>query len=107
PGCLAPRHVAGADLRYFARNVDRAAVGEGDDAGDEPLLPHLVDLLLEVGVVLVLEVGEAALLLQVLPNGLALAFAFGDLLGYAGKLAEAILNLVERVDAGLNGQLAQ
>src|SRR5918993_629274 len=107
PGGVLPHYVAVADLRLLAGDVYRAAVGKGDDAGDEPLLPHLVDLLLEVGVVLVLEVGEAALLLQVLPYGLALALAFGDLLGYAGKLAEAILYLVERVDAGLDGQLAQ
>src|SRR5918992_936850 len=34
PGGVLPHYVAVADLRLLAGDVDRAAVGEGDDAGD-------------------------------------------------------------------------
>src|SRR5947199_10553635 len=44
---------------------------EGHDGRDLPLLPHLVDLLLEVLEVLLGEVREAALLQEVLAHGLA------------------------------------
>src|SRR5918995_3679302 len=107
PGGVLALHVAVAHLGHVSRDVDRATVREGDDRWDDPLLPHLVYLLLEVGVVLVLEVGEAALLLQVLPNRLAHTLALGNLLGHAGELAEALFDLIERVDARLDGELAE
>src|SRR6266508_2022417 len=79
---------------------------EGNHAGDLPLGPHLVDLGLEIVDVLFDEVGEAPLLEQVLAHGLTRP-ALDDGLGLAVVPHDAVLDLVEREDAGLDGQLAQ
>src|SRR5260221_11033857 len=79
--------------------------GERDHARDEPLVPLLVDLGLEVLHVLVLEVGEASLTLEVLVHRLALLAPLGDLPGRAGEVADAVHHFVERPDAGLDGEV--
>src|SRR5258708_21649452 len=81
--------------------------GERDHARDEPLGPHLVDGRLEVLDVLVEEVGEPALPLQVFVDRLALLAALGDLPGRAGEVADAVHDLVERPDAGLDREVAE
>src|SRR5512132_3133443 len=73
--------------------------GERDDAGDEPVGPHLVDLGLEVLDVLRCEVGEPALAAQVLDDRLALLAALRDLARRSGQIADAVDDLVERPDA--------
>src|SRR3989454_12094256 len=79
---------------------------EGHDGRDLPLLPHLVDLLLEVLQILLDEMGEAPLLEQVLAHGLARP-PLDEGLGLAVVLHLAVLDLVEREDAGLDRQLAE
>jgi hypothetical protein len=61
-----------------------------DHAGDDPLLPHLVDLGLEVVDVLVGEVREAALALEVLDDRLALLPALRDLPRRPGQIQLAL-----------------
>src|SRR5581483_10251786 len=77
------------------------AVQRGD-AGDLPLVPHLVDHPLDVVDVLIDQVGEAALPGQELADGnpslLAAVVGVDDL---------ALDHLVQREDAGLDAQLAQ
>src|SRR6185295_14530199 len=77
---------------------------ERHDRRNLPLLPHLVDLGLEVPEVLLGEVREPSLLEQVLAHGLA-GPAVDDRLGLAVVLHDPVLDLVEREDAGLDGQL--
>src|SRR5215475_9002732 len=79
---------------------------EGDDAGNLPLVPHLVHLRLEVLEVLLGEVGEAALLEQVFPYRFARP-AFGDGLGLAIVPNDAVLNFVQGEDARFHRELAQ
>src|SRR6266849_6988344 len=79
---------------------------ERDHAWDLPRVPHRVDLLLEVLKVLFREVGEAALLEQVLAHRLARA-TLHDGLGLAVVTHHPVLHLVEWEDAGLDRQLAQ
>src|SRR6267142_4315689 len=79
---------------------------ERHDAGHFPLVPRLVDLGLEVRQVLLGEVGEPALLQEVLADRLAGA-ALDDRLRLAVVAELAVLDLVEREDAGLDGQLAE
>src|SRR5207245_8865284 len=79
---------------------------EGHDGRDLPLLPHLVDLLLEVLEVLLGEVREAALLQEVLAHGLALS-PFDEGLGLAVVLHLAVLDLVEGEDARPARQLPE
>src|SRR5713226_3916960 len=86
--------------------LHRKFPAERDHARDLPLLPHLVHPLLEVPEVLFREVGEAALLEQVLPHGLA-RLALNDGLGLAVVAHHVVFDLVEREDASLDGELAQ
>src|SRR5713101_8249491 len=79
---------------------------ERDDTRNLPLVPHLVHLGLEVLEVFLGEVGEAALLEQVLAHGLPRP-TLHDGLGLAIVAHHAILDLVERKDAAFDGQLAQ
>src|SRR5213078_2820106 len=81
--------------------------GEGDHARDEPLGPHLVDLVLEVLHVLLGEVREASLSLQIFVDRLALLAALGDLPRRTGKVADAIDDLVERPDPALDGEVTE
>src|SRR5258708_18911870 len=80
---------------------------ERDHARDEPLGPHLVDLVLEVLDVLVGEVREAALALQVLEDRLALLAALGDLPCRTGQVADAVHDLVERPDPAFDGEMTE
>src|SRR5438093_150552 len=80
---------------------------ERDHAGDEPVGPHLVDLRLEVLDVFVDEVREAALSLQVLVDRLALLPTFGDLPRRAGEVADAVHDLVQRPDPGLDREVPE
>src|SRR5579875_748324 len=75
---------------------------EGGHAGDLPLLPHLVDHLLDVGDVLVDQVGEAALPHEVLAHGDAALLA-----AVVGVDDLALDHLVQREDAALDPELAQ
>src|SRR5437667_2039344 len=68
--------------RYHARN--------------HPLVPGLVDLVLEVGDVVVGEVGEAPLLEQVVAHRQALEAAVGDVPRLADQPEGAVLHLPER-----------
>src|SRR5687768_111176 len=77
---------------------------ERHDPGDLPLVPRLVDLGLEVGQILLGEVREVPLLEQVLADRLA-GPTLDDRLRLAVILQHAVLDLVEREDAGLDGQL--
>src|SRR5256885_14765660 len=77
---------------------------ERDNTGNLPVVPHLVHLGLEVLEVFLDEVGEAALLEQVLAHGLARA-ALHDGLGLSVVTHHAVLDLVERKDAALHGKL--
>src|SRR5207237_2851139 len=60
------------------RLVDVELLVERDDSGDDPLVPHLVHLALEVVEVVVGEVGEPALLEQIVLDRNALHAAVGD-----------------------------
>src|SRR3972149_11588306 len=78
-------------------------LSEGGHGGDLPG-PHLVHLGLEVRQVFLGEVGEAALLQEVLPHGLARPPLHHGL-GLAVVLHAPVLHLVEGEDAALDGQL--
>src|SRR5437762_12320413 len=93
-------------LLDLQRRLRRLQAAEGHDRRDLPLLPHLVDLLLEVLEVLLGEVGEPALLQEVLAHGLARP-PLDEGLGLAVVLHPAVLDLVEREDTGLDRQLAE
>src|SRR5712692_809353 len=93
-------------LLDFERRLGRVQTAERHDGRNLPLLPHLVDLLLEVLQVLLDEVGEAALLQEVLAHGLARP-PLDDRLGLAVVLHLAVLDLVERENARLDRQLAE
>src|SRR3984893_10420847 len=86
--------------------LGRRGPPERDDTRNLPLVPHLVHLGLEVLEILLGEVSEAALLEQVLAHGLARA-AFHDGLGLAVMAHHAVLDLVERKDTALPGELTQ
>src|SRR5262245_57605550 len=83
-----------------------ALLPERDHSRDFPLVPHLVHLALEVPEVLLREVSEASLLEQVLADRLAWP-ALHDGLGFAVVPHDAVLDLVERKDAGLDRELAE
>ena len=85
----------------MVRGSGLAFGGEGDDAGDPPLLPACVDFVLEHFDVVFGEVGEAALAEQVVADGLAPADAAGDGLGRAVENQLAIHDFVLDPDAGL------
>src|SRR3979409_2527847 len=80
---------------------------ERDHAGDDPLVPHIVNLALEIIDVVVGEVWDAALLEQVVPNRESLHAAVGDVARLADELDDAVLHLVERPGAREDGQLAE
>src|SRR4029453_2173167 len=71
-----------------------------------PLVPHVVDLGLEVLEVFLDEVGEPALLEKILAHGLARS-PLGDGLGLAVVANNTVFYFVEREDAGLHRQLPQ
>src|SRR5437773_1154801 len=107
PHCMTDRLITGPGrLLHVQRRLCGVQFAKRHDAGDLPLLPLLVHLRLEVRQVLLGEVGEAALLEQVFPHGLARA-ALDDRLGLAVVLHHAVLDLVEREDARLDGELAE
>src|SRR2546428_7469175 len=81
--------------------LPRCLCPERDHSGDLPLVPHLVDLGLKVLEILLDEVREAPLLEQVLAHGLARP-ALDDGLGLAVVAHDAVLDLVEREDTGLD-----
>src|SRR5881628_2191380 len=93
-------------LLDLQRRLGCLQTAEGHDGRDLPLLPHLVDLLLEVLEVLLGEVREAALLQEVLAHGLALP-PFDEGLGLAVVPHLAVLDLVEGEDTRLDRQLAE
>src|SRR3989441_3460738 len=106
PSPLEMGHVRRAcALLGLERRLRRVEPAERNDRRDLPLLPHLVDLALEVREVFLGEVREAPLLQQVLSDGLALA-AFHDGLGLSVVLHLPVLDLVEREESGLDGELA-
>src|SRR5437773_2987761 len=80
---------------------------EWDHAWDEPLGPHLVDLVLEVLHVLFGEVREAPLALQVFVDGLALLAALRDLARRTGEIADTVDDLVERPDPALDREVTE
>src|SRR2546421_5280961 len=80
---------------------------EWDHPRDEPLGPHLVDLVLEVLHILVGEVREAPLALQVLIDRFALLPPLRNLAGRAGEVAHAVHDLVERPDPALDGEVTE
>src|SRR5512140_3006010 len=80
---------------------------ERDDPRDEPALPHLVHLRLEVREVLLGEVREASLPEQVVLDRPALRPALGDVLRLPHEAQDSVLHLVERPDAGQHRELAQ
>src|SRR3954468_325316 len=80
---------------------------ERNDSWHYPLVPHLVDLALEIIDVIVGEVGEATLLEQVVANGEALHAAVGDVAGLADELHDAVLHFVERPGSGEDRELAE
>src|SRR5262249_43044200 len=106
PPCLCPGPERALLLPRFRRCLLRLLLPERDHAGDLPLGPHLVDLALEVLEVLLGEVGEPALLQEVLAHGLARP-SLEEGLGLAIVPHDAVLDLVEREDPGLDGQLTE
>src|SRR5881409_3164565 len=88
------------------RRLRRVEATERHHRRNLPLLPHLVDLRLEVIEVLLDEVGESPLLQEVLAHRLPGA-SLDDRLGLAVVLHMAVFDLVEREDPGLDGQLAE
>src|SRR5713101_3709547 len=112
-GCAVLRTEAGRRLGAATRPpvcggglLAPALPPERNHARDLPLVPHVVDLGLEVLEVFLEEVGEAALLEEVLSHGLARP-PFDDRLGLTVVTDHAVLDLVEGEDAGRDGQLAQ
>src|SRR3954464_11273328 len=80
---------------------------ERNDSWHYPLVPHLIDLALEIIDVVVGEVGEAALLEQVVANREPLHAAVGDVAGLADELHDAVLDLVQRPGSRQDGQFAE
>src|SRR5262249_39214608 len=93
-------------LFHVQRRLPGVQLAERHDTRNLPLLPLLVHLLLEISQVLLGEVSEAALLEQVFANRLARA-TLDDRLRLAVVLHDAVLDLVEREDPGLDGELAE
>src|SRR5262245_41443361 len=74
PGCDDRAMSSSSFVTLVSRHRDRhRRLAERHDARDVPVLPHLVDFGLEVGEILLVEVGEAPLLQQVLTDRLPLA----------------------------------
>src|SRR5271167_5087122 len=80
---------------------------ERNDARDEPVVPHVVNLRLKELNVFVNEVREAALLEQVVLDGQPLVTAFGDFSSLAVELEHSVFDFVQRPDAGVHGQIAE
>src|SRR5438105_5484217 len=78
-----------------------------NDARNQPLVPHLVNLALEVFDVFVDEVGESSLLEQIVSHRQALELSIGNFFSFAVELQNAVLNLIQRPDASVHGQFAQ
>src|SRR4026209_1147671 len=102
PPCGRGVAIAAGGGGLFARTL----LPERNNAGDLPLVPHRVHLGLEVFQIFLGEVGEAALLEQVLPHRLARA-ALHDGLRPAVVAHPPVLPLAQGADAGLHRQLAQ
>src|SRR5438105_11825672 len=80
---------------------------EGNNSRYQPLIPHLIDLALEVIDVIIDEMCEPSLLQQVVADRQTFEAAAGNLLGLAIELQLAVFDLVQRPDAGVDCQLAQ
>src|SRR2546425_6374184 len=99
--------IIGTAHRLRRRLVLLQFLPEGNDARDQPLLPHIIDLRLEVVDVVVGEVREAPLSQQVVSHRLALGALLGNALAAAVEFQHAVFDLVQRPDPGLHRQLAQ
>src|SRR6266850_5205950 len=88
------------------RRLRRVQTPERYHRRNLPLLPHLVDLRLEVVEILLDEVREPPLLQEILAHRLAGA-PLDDRLGLAVVLHVPVFDFVEREDPGLDGQLAE
>src|SRR5208337_5632514 len=80
---------------------------ERDNSRHEPLVPHLVDLALEEFDVFVDKVREPSLLEQVVAHRQALEFPFGNLFRLAVESQLAAFDLIQRPNAGVDGQFAE
>src|SRR5271157_4094947 len=80
---------------------------ERNDSRHQPLVPHLVNLALEVFDIFVDKVREPSLLEQVIANRKTLESAVRNILGLAVERQLATFDLVQRPNAGVHGQFAQ
>src|SRR5208283_4221003 len=80
---------------------------ERNDSRHQPLVPHLVDLALEVFDIFVDKMREPSLLEQVITNRKTLESAVCNVLGLAVQFQLPTFDLVQRPNTGVHGQFAQ
>src|SRR5215470_1293836 len=80
---------------------------ERDHSRNQPFVPHLIDLRLEVVDVIVVEVSEPPLPEKVVAHRRSLQAAVGDVPGFADQLESAVFNLVQRPDTARHRELAE
>src|SRR5207253_6142896 len=93
--------------RLCRRPVLLELFAEWNHPGDEPVIPHLIHLRLEVRDVVFGEVGETALPVEVVAHRNALEASVRDVAGLPDQAQDALLHFVEWPYAGEHRQLAQ
>src|SRR5579864_2459203 len=80
---------------------------EGNNSRYQPLIPHFIDLALEVIDVIIDEMCEPSLLQQVVADRQTVEAAAGNMIGLAIELQLAVFDLVQRPDACVDCQFTQ